>query len=297
MKKRIIQLSIATLTLIMILSCFTACFSVPAASLVLSNTELTINVGSASSVSCTVLPENATNKTVNWSSSNNAVATVNNVGVITGVSAGTCTIAASCGNITANVTVTVNKPVEQVILNKTDVTIREDETFTFTCTIMPNDASEKKVIWASSDTSVAYVNSTGTITGISSGTCIITASVDGKTAMSNVTVKKKGPDFQKLYNEIDSAAKYGFSVASDGSYLSADTNVYNLDDYSNYDIYMAIFELNKKMGLPESLEQDMLQTSWSMGKQHETFENVGVTVSWTYHPDKGLEVTYKLINN
>ena len=162
---------------------------------------------------------------------------------------------------------------------------------------MPNDASEKNVIWTSSNSSVACVNSTGTITGMSSGTCIITASVDGKTAMANVTVKKKGPDFQKLYNEIDSAAKYGFSVASDGSYLSADTNVYNLDDYFNYDIRDAITDLHEKMGLPESLDEDMWNTSWSMGKQHETFENVGVTVSWTYHPDKGLEVTYKLIND
>ncbi len=297
MKKRIIQLFIAALTLTMILSCFAACGDVPVESLVLSNTELTINVGNASAVSCTVLPEDATDKTVNWSSSNNAVATVNNVGVITAVSAGTCTITASSGDITSTVNVIVKKPVEQVVLNKTDVTIKEEETFTFTYTIVPNDASEKNVTWISSDNSVAIVNANGTITGVKAGTCIITASVDGKSAIANITIKEKGPDFKKLYNEIGSSVKYGFSVASDGSYLSADTNVYNLDDYFNYDIRDAITELHEKMGLPESLDEDMWQTSWSMGKQHETFEEIGIVVSWTYHPDKGLEVTYKLINN
>lgn len=297
MKKRILKLLVVFLTLSMLLSCFTACFNVPVESLVLSNTELTINVGNASAVSCTVLPKDATDKTVNWSSSNNAVATVNNLGVITAVSAGVCTITASSGDVSATVTVIVKKPVEQVVLNKTDVTIKEEETFTFTCTIVPNDASERNVTWTSSDSSIATVNANGTITGIKAGTCTITASADGKNAIANITVKEKGPDFKKLYDEIGSAVKYGFSVASDGSYLSADTNVYNLDDYFNYDIRDAITELHKKMGLPESLDEDMWQTSWSMGKQHETFEEVGITVSWTYHPDKGLEVTYKLINN
>lgn len=297
MKKRIFQLFITVLTLTMILSCFTACGDVPVESLVLSNTELTINVGNASAVSCTVLPEDATDKTVNWSSSNNSVATVNNVGVITAVSAGTCTITASSGDITATVNVIVKKPVEQVVLNKTDVTIKEEETFTFTCTIVPNDASEKTVTWTSSDSSVATVNANGTITGIKAGTCTVTASVDGKSAIANITIKEKGPDFKKLYNEIDSDVQYGWELGSDGSYLMADTNVYDLDNYSNSAIWYSIKDMNKKLGLPDSLSNDMAQTTWSMGRQNQTFETAGVTVTWTYHPDKGMEVTYKLINN
>ena len=297
MKKTAIKLFAVILTLTMILGCFTACGDVPVESLVLSNTELTVNVGNASAVSCTVLPEDATDKTVNWSSSNNAVATVNNVGVITAVSAGTCTITATSGDVTATVTITVKKPVEQVVLNESDVTIKEKETFTFTCTVVPNDASEQRVTWTSSDRSVAIVNAKGTITGVKAGTCTITALVDGKSAVANITVKEKGPDFKKLYDEIGSDVKYGWEVGADGSYLMADTNVYNLDDYSNSSIWYSIKDMNKKLGLPNSLDNDMLQTTWSMGRQNKVFESAGVEVTWTYHPDKGMEVTYKLINN
>ena len=296
MRTRIFKLFVAILTLTMVLGCFTACFKVPAESLVLSDTELTVNIGNASSVSCTVLPEDTTDKTVNWSSSNDAVATVNNVGVINAVSAGTCTITASCGDVSATVTVTVKKPVEQIVLNKTDVTIKEEETFTFTCTVVPNDASDKNVTWSSSDNTVATVDASGTITGIKAGTCTITASADEKIAVANITVKEKGPDFKKLYEQIDADVKYGWEVGSDGSYLKADTNVYDLDDFSNSDIWYSIKEMNKKLGLPESLNRDMGGTTWSMGKQRQTFDAVGVEVTWTYHPDKGMEVTYKLIN-
>ena len=54
--------------------------------------------------------------------------------------------------------------------------------------------------------------------------------------------------------------------------------------------------MNTELGLPDSLSKDMGQTTWSMGKQQEEFEDAGVKVTWTYHPDKGLEVTYKLLN-
>ena len=116
-------------------------------------------------------------------------------------------------------------------------------------------------------------------------------------SVGNNLLGKKGPDFEKLYNEIDSDVRYGWTLGSDNSYLKADTNVYDLDDYSNSYIWYSIEDMNEKLGLPESLNNDMLETTWSMGKQSETFKDAGVTVTWTYHPDKGLEVTYKLIND
>ena len=187
-------------------------------------------------------------------------------------------------------------PVEDIVLSETKIELKEEETKNISCTVYPEKATDKTVIWASSDNSVATVNSYGRITAVGKGTCTITAKSGDQTETISVTVKTK-IDFNELYKGIPSSVRYGFSVAGDGSYLSADTNVYNLDDYFNYDIRDAITELHEKMGLPESLDEDMWQTTWSMGKQHETFEKIGITVSWTYHPDKGLEVTYKLIDN
>lgn len=187
-------------------------------------------------------------------------------------------------------------PVEDIVLSETKIELNEKETKNISCTVYPQNATDKKVTWTSSDNSVATINSYGMITAVGKGSCTITAKSGDQRATISVTVKAK-IDFNKLYKEISSSVRYGFSVAGDGSYLSADTNVYDLDDYFNYDIRDAITELHEKMGLPESLDEDMWQTTWSMGKQHETFENIGITVSWTYHPDKGLEVTYKLIND
>jgi hypothetical protein len=106
----------------------------------------------------------------------------------------------------------------------------------------------------------------------------------------------KGPDFNKIYNNLDSSVQFAWEVGSDGSYLKVDTNKYDLDDYSNWDVWDSIKEVHAELGLPDSLYSDMLETSWSMGKQTEVFEDAKVKVSWTYHPDKGLEATYKKLD-
>ncbi len=307
MKKSMLRFLMVILALMIALGCLVSCdeaavptggdveTEIPVESLVLSNTELSVNVGNASAVSCTVLPEDASDKVVKWSCSNNAVATINDVGVITAIGAGTAIISASCGNVTETLVLTVKKPIDQIVLNKLEISIKEEESFSLVPTIVPNDASEKTVTWTSSDNSIATVDANGTVTGVKAGSCTITASADGKSAVANVTVKEKGPDFKALYEALSD--KYGWTLGADHSYLTADTNVYDLDDYSNSSILYEIKDMNKTMGLPDSLYNDMLQTTWSMGKQQETFEEVGVKVTWTYHPDKGLEVTYKLINH
>ena len=105
----------------------------------------------------------------------------------------------------------------------------------------------------------------------------------------------KGPDLEEIYDEYCDSdwAKLG----KDESFLSIDTNPDDEEDYYNLKADEAIEEINDVLELPDSLYEDMLQTTWSMGKQKETFEKIGIEVSWTYHPDKGLEVTYKLIED
>lgn len=96
-------------------------------------------------------------------------------------------------------------------------------------------------------------------------------------------------DFEKTFPEISKL--YYCEVASDGSWMKLDTNVYNLDDYMNIEAWYDIEEVNKGLGFSEALMEKMGQTRSIDGRQSD--ENDKVRVSWTYHPDKGLEVLYE----
>ena len=185
-------------------------------------------------------------------------------------------------------------PVEFIKLSDSSVELTEGETISISCTVYPDKATDKTVVWTSSDTTIATVNSYGLITAVKRGTCTITAQCGDHSETTTVTVKTN-IDFKKIYNEF-CVAKWA-TVGSDNSYLSIDDNPYDQDDYYIDAADAAIEKINRALGLPDALYSDMLQTTWSMGKQKETYEKIGVEVTWTYHPDKGLEVTYKLINN
>ena len=177
-------------------------------------------------------------------------------------------------------------PAADIVVSTNKIEMKEEENTMVSCTVYPQDSTDKTVVWSSSNPDVATVNELGSITAVSKGECVITAQCGDVSKEVNVTVKSK-IDFKALYEAIDSDVKYGWSVGSDGSYLSADTNVYDLDDYSNANIWASIKDMNKTLGLPASLNEEMGQTTWSMGRQNQKFSNIGIEVTWTYHPDKG----------
>ena len=159
-------------------------------SIKLSSSSAVMNVGGSINLSATVLPDNATDKTVLWSSSRESVATVSG-GKVTAKAAGSAVITAKTKNgKTASCTVTVNVPPEKITLNKTSVTVYKGNTVSLTASVAPSDAYDKTVSWSSSDRSVATV-SNGKITAVKPGSAVITAAtVNGKTAKCTVTVKK-----------------------------------------------------------------------------------------------------------
>jgi hypothetical protein len=149
------------------------------------------------SLTATVSPSNATNKEVIWSSSNTAVATVNSSGYVTAVSTGTATITVVTrdGNKSANCSVTVYPSstvlVTGVSLDKTSLAMKVgDSAVTLNATISPSNATNKEVTWSSSNTSVATVSSTGSVSAVSTGTSTITVTTKegSKTATCTVTV-------------------------------------------------------------------------------------------------------------
>ena len=158
----------------------------------LSKTELTLTEGDSETITATVKPDDATDKTVTWSTSDAAVATVDG-GKITAVKEGTATITAKAGDKTATCAVTVNKKiinVESVELDKTAIELTEGDSETIVATVKPDDATDKTVTWSSSDDAVATVDG-GKITAVKPGTATITAKAGDKTATCKVTVNKR----------------------------------------------------------------------------------------------------------
>ena len=164
----------------------------PVASVSLNKNELTIEKGKSETLTATVSPSDATDKTVTWQSSNNAIATVDQNGRVTAVNAGSAviTVTTKDGSKTATCNVTVVIPVTSVSLNKTELTIEKGKSETLTATVSPSDATDKTVSWKSSNTSVVTVDQNGRVTAVGAGSAVITVTTkDGsKTATCNVTV-------------------------------------------------------------------------------------------------------------
>ncbi len=155
-------------------------------------------VGNTSKLTATVLPENATNKKVTWSSSNESIATVDKNGNITAVSEGTAdiTVTTEEGGFTDICKVTVNKdviPVESISLDAKRLDLFEGDRIALVANILPTNATNKNVTWSSLKHSIATVDQNGIVTAISRGDAEISATTeDGwHTATCKVTVIKK----------------------------------------------------------------------------------------------------------
>ena len=166
--------------------------TVDVSSISLSKTELTLTEGDSETITATVKPDDATDKTVAWTSSDPAVATVKD-GKIDALKEGVATITAKAGDKTATCEVTVEKKiiaVESVELDKTDLELEEGESATLKATVKPDDATDKTVVWTTSDASVASVEE-GLVTALKEGSATITATSGEKSASCKVTVKRK----------------------------------------------------------------------------------------------------------
>ena len=191
--------------------------AVPVESITVNPTEIEMNVGATYSIVFTVLPEDATNTAVTFSSADESVATVNENGVVTGVAAGTTTItiAATDGSgVTGTLTVTVtNIDVEEINVVAYDITIITGETATIEYTVLPANATDLSVTFTSANTAIATVDAEGVVTGVSVGTTTITiTSVSNPdiTAEINVTVTSNPNAVQFTVNAPANAAPGDF---------------------------------------------------------------------------------------
>ena len=193
---------------------------IPITEVSLSESAVGIIEGNTHKLTATVLPENTTDsKSVSWSSSNEAVATVSEDGTITAKSVGTAVITATSENgKTASCAITVSKkeiPIVDVALNRTSATITEGDILNLTATVLPENTTESKNIgWSSSNNDIATVDSTGKVTAKKTGTVVITAtSSNGKTASCTITVEKKEiPITEVVLNKTSAAIDEGETI-------------------------------------------------------------------------------------
>lgn len=163
----------------------------------LSDTAKTLNLESRALLTATVEPDNAANKNVTWSSSNENVATVDENGLVTAVGTGMAEITAETedGGYTASCIVTVagslDVRVTGISLNKNKLVISYKASERLTADVQPGNASDNSVIWVSSNTEVAVVDQNGVIIGVSRGIATITVrTADGDfAAVCEVEVK------------------------------------------------------------------------------------------------------------
>ena len=153
----------------------------------LNKTSASLKVGETVTLSATVKPDDATDKSVTWSTSDATIATVSD-GLVTAKKIGTASITAKAGDKTATCTITVvATPVTSVTLNKTSASLKVGETVTLSATVKPDDATDKSVTWSTADATIATV-SDGLVTAKKLGTAIITAKAGDKTATCTITV-------------------------------------------------------------------------------------------------------------
>lgn len=189
MKARIYFIILGALVLLLLVSCQKKEQVIPVSSVSINQTMVELVIGETIQLSATVSPSDATDKSISWSSSNQAIATVAN-GKVTAVAEGAANITASCGGQSATCSVTITIPVESIDLWPSSLELYEGRSETLYATVTPSNATENQITWSSSSTSIATVDENGKVTAIKDGEAIITAMAGGKTATSKVFVKK-----------------------------------------------------------------------------------------------------------
>lgn len=175
--------------------------TIPVNNISLDNSSIHLNIGDSKTISYTITPTNAYDKSVLWNSSNLSVATIDN-GTIKAVGEGTSviTVTTNDGNKKAICNVTVSKvSVDNISINTNILNLTRGQTSKLDVTISPNNATNKTMTWSSSDNSIATVDNNGNVMAIAKGNAIITVtSNDGRKSAScvvnvnNPTLTAKG---------------------------------------------------------------------------------------------------------
>ena len=182
-----------------------------------SPSSVNLIVGEEYQINATILPDNATYKNITWESANNAIATVDN-GIVKAISPGNTIIKVTTekAKITKMINVTVTKkdiPVTEIKVNENNIELEVGDTKKIEYEVLPNDATNKKTSYQTSDKSVVGFNSEGQLVAVKAGTATVTIKANNDvTATINVTVKNKDIAVTKVsLNKTSLSLKVGAS--------------------------------------------------------------------------------------
>lgn len=165
----------------------------PAKSIKINEADFTLtknNTNNKKQLSVTIDP-NPTTDSITWEVDDGTVVSVSQEGLVTALSGGHATITVKAGSQSDTVNVTVDVAVEDIILD-----VQADETITLyptqkrtvTGSVLPADATEKKITWSIAESNIAEVNENGVITAKAPGNAVLTASAGGKSVTRNIKV-------------------------------------------------------------------------------------------------------------
>lgn len=219
----------------------------------LNKNNLSLTLGNKENLYATINPSDTTDsKILTWTSSNTKVATVDSNGLVTAKGVGSTTITVkTVNNKTSNCVVNVGLPILSVSLNKTNATLIEGDTIQLNTEINPSNTSDSKVIiWTSSDTNLATVDSNGLVTTKGVGTATITAKTsNGKTATCTIIINQRIINIEsislnnttlsieryKKYTIVPTINPYNTTNSKEITWTSSNTKVVTVD--SNGIIY------------------------------------------------------------
>ena len=194
--------------------------------------KTTFKAGESIKLNATILPETTTDKTITWTSSNLAVATVDENGNVTAVGVGTVIITATTSNgKTYTTTLTVEPTLAtSLTLNRTSASLKVANTIQLSARFTPATTTNQTVEWSTSNESIAKVNTSGLVTAKALGTCVIAATakdgsgvsascelVVGETPAESITISPKGPFTIKIGETVSLSATVLPETATDKS--------------------------------------------------------------------------------
>src|SRR5207302_1361340 len=174
--------------------------NVPVATVTVAPTSANLQTGQTVQLTATARDASGnvlSGRVITWSSSNASVASVNGSGLVTGAGAGSATITATSEGQSGTSSVTVTfVPVASVTVNPASASVQVGQTVQLTAT--PRDANGntltgRTVTWASNNNPAATVSSSGLVTGVATGTALITAASEGKTGSAMIAAGTPPP--------------------------------------------------------------------------------------------------------